>query len=161
TLAPARLGLARREDFGRALRAGLPRLRGRVIRLRARRRDGGEVPVDLRLSGPVGGEGGPIALTLRPLVAGVDDERRRAVARSIQATARAAAELGSRQDLDGVLRAVVGTLVDQFDAALARVWLAEPETGRLVLHASAGLSERVEDSPRRVIDPANYPFKMA
>jgi signal transduction histidine kinase len=54
----------------------------------------------------------------------------------------------------------VETLVFDYEAALARIWLWDPKAGLLHLRASEGLSRRVEGSPREYIDPATHPYKL-
>jgi signal transduction histidine kinase len=63
-------------------------------------------------------------------------------------------------DVDRVLWVAVETLVNQFGAALARIWLREPNTDTLRLRASAGVSRRTTGSSRERIDIATHRFKL-
>ncbi len=68
----------------------------------------------------------------------------------LRAATRAATRLTERLELEHVVQTAVGTLVEDFDAALARLWLHDPVAGRLVLRGSAGLSSEVTDSSLEV-----------
>ena len=68
----------------------------------------------------------------------------------LRAATRAATRLTARLELEHVVQTAVGTLVEDFDAALARLWLHDPVAGRLVLRGSAGLSSEVTDSSLEV-----------
>jgi signal transduction histidine kinase len=75
-------------------------------------------------------------------------ERQLTVTHYLRATTAAAARLTSLLDFDRVLETVTATLVEDFDAALARIWLAEPGSKTLYLRAEAG-SALAPDSPGR------------
>jgi signal transduction histidine kinase/CheY-like chemotaxis protein len=83
------------------------------------------------------------------------------IARHLRATRRAAARLATRLELGPTLEVVVETLVSDFDAALARIWLHEPGEKLLRLSASAGWSERTHESPWSTIDLAENPNRLA
>jgi len=72
-----------------------------------------------------------------------------------QAVARASAGL----DLERIVQTVVECLVEQCNAALARIWLTDESGEYLILRASAGLTTRVDGSRAR-ISIADYPFKL-
>jgi PAS domain S-box-containing protein len=85
-------------------------------------------------------------------------ERQRDLARCLRATAEAAARLGARNDPAAVLQSVAQALAADFDVALARIWLADPASGRLVLRAVAGPARPPEDAePGHALDPAWSP----
>ncbi len=79
-----------------------------------------------------------------------------AAARSMHA----ATCLAARLDLDQLVGRVVETLDADFDAALARIWIYEPDENVLYLRASAGMSRRTSTSPRARIDLSDYPYKV-
>jgi DNA-binding transcriptional MerR regulator len=81
-------------------------------------------------------------------------------ARSMHAAARAASRLAARLDLKQLLQLVVETLVGDFEAALARIWILDPRNNILHLRASDGLSRRTTSSSRARIDLARYPYKV-
>src|SRR5579884_227806 len=84
-------------------------------------------------------------------------ERQLTVTRYLRASTRAAEQMALIFDLDGLLEKVATTLVDDFDAVLARVWLYEPETRALRLTAGAGISNQKLDALHAQIDVASYP----
>lgn len=63
------------------------------------------------------------------------------------------------KSVDELLARAAEALESAFQAALARIWLAQPD-GTLLMKASAGLSRKVKESSRYIIDPANYPYKV-
>ncbi len=151
TIVPARLRAGHVAGVARFLQTGETHIFGRAVRLPALRRDGSEVEVELTLSHLRDGDGHELLIgALRDLADRVELERQVTLSRYLQATAQAASRLGGRMNLDEVLATAVHTLVDHFDAALARVWLLEPATvpatnrPRLVLRA-----ERRPDRPGR------------
>lgn len=158
TIIPPRLRESHANGLARYLRTGEPRILGRAARLPALRRDGKEIEVELTLSHHRDTAGHPILIgALRDLSERVELERQATLTRYLQATARVASRLGGRMDLDEVLATAVATLVDHFDAALARVWLLEPSAEadhpHLVLRASGGLTGRVTGDPQSRLDP--------
>src|SRR5262249_47778279 len=156
---PPRLLVEHREGFKRFAATRQPKVMGRTMRVAALRRDGQEIDIELTLSAATSGE--PVVATMREARERLETERQLTVTRYLRATTRAAATLSSRRELKGLLDAVVGIQVEDFEAALARVWLLEPESGDLVLQASAGLSAEVAGSRRERIEPSGYPFKIA
>jgi putative nucleotidyltransferase with HDIG domain len=72
-----------------------------------------------------------------------------------QAVARASAGL----DRERMAQTVVKCLVEQCNAALARIWLTDESGEYLILRASAGLATRVDGSRAR-ISIADDPFKL-
>jgi DNA-binding transcriptional MerR regulator len=80
--------------------------------------------------------------------------------RAMQIAANAVGRLSARLDPAQLLQLVVETLAVDFQAALARVWVAEPGTSLLLLRASAGLSRQTNTSSRARIDLRTYRFKV-
>jgi GAF domain-containing protein len=78
--------------------------------------------------------------------------------RYLHAMTNVVTRLHSLLDVDQVLATVVEALVNDFDAALARVWLFEPRSRILRLRASAGLS--VAGDAQETIDLATHPHKI-
>jgi len=66
------------------------------------------------------------------------------------ALAQVILRMTSELDPTDVLRAVVAGLVDELDAALARIWLLEPGASSLHLVASAGLSTSTHGAHREI-----------
>jgi PAS domain S-box-containing protein len=158
---PARMHVIHEAGFGRYVTTHHPRIMGHPIRVPALRRDGSELDIELTLAAARVLEGHEIIIgTLRDRSDRVELERQIRVSRYMRATTAAAAQLRSVFDVDRVLWVAVETLVEQFDAALARVWLKEPHAEVLRLRASAGLSRRVEGSSRHYVDIATHPFKL-
>jgi signal transduction histidine kinase len=137
------------------------RMFGRPVRMSALKRDGGEVDVELTLGVATLDQGREILVgTLRDLADRVELERKARVIEHMRALSAAAAHLTSLLDVDKVVDVAVETLVSQFGAALARIWLREPRTETLRLRASAGISRRIVGSPRESIDIRTHPFKL-
>jgi len=64
---------------------------------------------------------------------------------------RVTLRIASSLELDAVLAEITRGLVDELDAALARIWLARaPDPEVLTLAASAGLSERLDGTRSRI-----------
>jgi DNA-binding transcriptional MerR regulator len=82
------------------------------------------------------------------------------VTRAMQIAATAVGRLSSRLDPTQLLQLVVETLAVDFQAALARVWVAERDPNILSLRASAGLSQQTTTSSRARIDLRTYRFKV-
>jgi PAS domain S-box-containing protein len=160
TVIPTRLRDQHHAGFARFVSTGESRLLGRMLRVPALRRDGQEVEVGLSLSAFEEDGRDLIVAALRDVRDRVELERQRDLTRYLRATSEAAARLGSRLDRGPLLETVVQTLVDDFDAALARVWTYDPGSDSLVLQSSAGLSTATTTSPRARIDLASYPYKV-
>jgi PAS domain S-box-containing protein len=161
TVIPERLHAAHGAGFHRFLSTRRPKLIGRAVRVSARRRDGTEVEVELTLAHfRVGQDTDLFVGSLRDLSERVELERQLGLARYLRAATRFSAQLSTHPDPDRILQTVVDALVDDFDAALARIWLYEPAANTLHLSASAGLSGRVADSSRAHVDVATYPYKV-
>jgi len=71
--------------------------------------------------------------------------------RYLRLCAQMVTHVTSLLDLDRVLALVADTLVRDVDAALARIWLHDPQTGRLHLRASAGLAPAQAPDPSAVL----------
>ena len=161
TLMPQRMRVIHQAGFSRYVTTHHARIMGHPIRVPALRRDGSELDLELTLATTTCAGGRAIIIgTLRDLTDRVELERQLRVSRYLRATTAAAANLTTVLDLDRVLRVAVETLVEQFEAALGRVWLKEPERDTLRLRASAGVSRRVEGSPRQYVDIATHPFEL-
>jgi DNA-binding transcriptional MerR regulator len=81
-------------------------------------------------------------------------------ARTLHVAANAVSRLSARLDAAQLLQLVVDTLADDYQAALARIWVADPTSDVLHLRASAGLSRRTSASSRARIDLRTYRFKV-
>jgi DNA-binding transcriptional MerR regulator len=86
--------------------------------------------------------------------------RERDAARALELGAQAIARLSARLQPDELLDQIVDTLASDFSAALARIWVYEPDENVLLLRASAGLSKRTTASPRARIDLMHYRYKV-
>jgi DNA-binding transcriptional MerR regulator len=102
-----------------------------------------------------------------PLVQSMIEQVRLEVSLGLALGAEAAARsmhaatcLAARLDLTQLIGRVVETLAVDFDAALARIWIHEPDENALYLRASAGMSRRTVTSPRARIDLATYAYKV-
>jgi PAS domain S-box-containing protein len=158
---PERLHDAHDAGFGRYAATGERRLFGTPIRLPARGADGKEHDVELNLAEITGPDGERLVMgVIRDLSERVELERGLRVLRYLKATSAAAAQLWTRLDPALVLRTLTDVLVADFDSALARAWVYEPETNTLVMMASSGLSTEVAKSTRARIDIATYPYKV-
>jgi PAS domain S-box-containing protein len=160
TIMPERMHVIHEAGFRRYVTTHVPRIMGRSIRMPGLRRDGTELDLELTLAATQVDGREVILGTLRELTDRVELERQLRVGRYLRAATAAAAHLTSVLDVDRVLWVAVETLVERFDAALARIWLKEPERETLRLRASAGLSRRIHGSPREHIDIATHPFKL-
>jgi len=160
-LIPERLRPAHDSGFQRYLSTRVPQLLGRAVRVPALRKDGSEAEVELSLGAlEVSGREVFVA-SLRDVAERVELERQLHVGRYLRATAQAAAQLSSCHDLQELLDTFVRVLVEQFDAALARVWLYEEASQALRLQASAGLSTTTATSARARIEVLTSPFEAA
>jgi PAS domain S-box-containing protein len=161
TIMPARMRAAHEAGLRRFLTTHVPRILGRPVRLPALRRDGVEIDIELALAAVTTGAGHELVIALlRDLRDRVELERQLTVTRFARAATRAAAELTAVLDLEHVLRTAVGALAADFDAALARIWLVDPERRSLELRASDGFSRRTEGSSRQHVDIATHPLKL-
>jgi signal transduction histidine kinase len=70
--------------------------------------------------------------------------------RWVAALARCMARVTANADREGVLAALAGGLVEEFDAALARIFLYDPADDALQLRCSAGLPEAEHRLPPRL-----------
>jgi PAS domain S-box-containing protein len=162
TLIPDRFHPRHEEGFARYLATRVPQLLGRPVRLPTLRRDGGEVEVELTLAALRTGEGQDLFVaSLRDLSYRVELERELAITRYLRAANAAAAKLSANLDLNVVLSTVVEALVQDFEAALARIWLYDAATNTLHLRASAGLSTATTTSSRAQIDVTASLYKVA
>jgi PAS domain S-box-containing protein len=147
-LIPARMQGPHREGFKRFMATGRSHLEGHALRVPACHRDGTEVDVEMHLNGrPDPQHGGLVVATLRDSRPTRELERQRDLAQCLRATAEAAAHLGFRNDPVAWAQSVVDALVSDFDAALARLWLLDPDEGTLVLRAAAGPARTADDPP--------------
>ncbi|HEV3122909.1 MAG TPA: ATP-binding protein [Isosphaeraceae bacterium] len=160
TIIPLRLRRAHSEGFKRYCATHEPHLVGRSVRVPALRKDGSEVQLELSLSALQVGQDDVLVALLREVGNREELERPLRVTRYLRATAQAAATLGSRLKPEQVLETVVETLVSDFDAALARIWLLDPAANLLLLRASAGLSSATTTSSRASIDVLTQQFKV-
>lgn len=158
---PERLHDAHDAGFGRYAETGHRTLFGTPIHVPARASDGSERDVELNLAEVPGPNGDRLVVgVLRDLADRVELERGLRVMRYLKATSAAAAQLWTRLDPSLVLRTLTDVLVADFDSALARAWIHDPETNSLVMMASAGMSTEIETSSRARIDLASYPHKV-
>jgi DNA-binding transcriptional MerR regulator len=81
-------------------------------------------------------------------------------ARAQQIAANAVGRLSAHVEPQQLMGLVVDTLAGDFQAALARIWVAEPDGQVLTLRASAGLSRQTAKSSRARIDLRTYRFKV-
>jgi DNA-binding transcriptional MerR regulator len=80
--------------------------------------------------------------------------------RALQIATNAVSRLSAHVEPQQLMGLVVDTLASDFQAALARIWVAEPEGQVLILRASAGLSRQTTRSSRARIDLRTYRFKV-
>jgi PAS domain S-box-containing protein len=137
-LIPERMQARHREGFKRFTATGRSHLDGHALRVPACHRDGSEIDVEIHLAGLPGEPAGVVVATLRDSRPQRELERQRDLAQCLRATAEAAAHLGFRNDPDAWAQSVVDALVADFDAALAQLWLIDPDAGTLLLRAAAG-----------------------
>ncbi|MEK6607811.1 MAG: PAS domain S-box protein, partial [Myxococcota bacterium] len=120
TFLPPRLHDAAATGDNRFLSNSMKSLLGRSVRMPAIRRDGTEIDVDLSLT-PLGedGEAPLLVVSLRDASEREAMERQLATAGYLRAAAAAAARLEALPPAGELMRIVVETLADGFDAALA------------------------------------------
>ena len=160
TIQPERLRAAHRAGFARFLATRESRILGKPVRVPALRKDGAEIDVELTISMVAAPDGGDLFVaSLRDLRERVELERQLTIGRTMRAATLAAARLTSRLDLEHILQTAVESLVHDFGAALARLWVHAPDEGVLHLRASAGLSTSLTGTHAR-IDVATYPYKV-
>jgi PAS domain S-box-containing protein len=159
---PPRMRAAHEAGLRRYTATHHSRIIGRPIRVPALRRDGSEVDIELTLGTANLEPNGEIIIgTLRDLSDRIELERQLQVIGHMRTVSSAAVHLTSLLDVDRVVEMATSVLVDQFGAALARIWLTEPNTPNILrLRASAGLSTRIAGSSRERIDITRYPFKV-
>ena len=138
TIQPQRLRAAHTAAFDRYFASRVPRILGTPVRVPALRRDGHEIEIELTLSAIHADGRDLVVASLRDLSERVDLERQLEVLRYLRASTLAATKLAASDGLDEILTTVVDTLVTDFDAALARVWLVDPASRRLVMRAAGG-----------------------
>jgi PAS domain S-box-containing protein len=160
-IVPRRLRARHQIGFSTFIATRTPTIMGRPIRLPALRRDGSEIDVDLTLGVLSSSDEGELIIgSLRDLRDRVELERQIDLARFLRAATTAATKLTNVLDVEYVLRTAVEVLTVEYDAALARIWLWDPEACLLHLRASGGLSRRVHGSSREHVDPASHPYKL-
>ncbi|MBI4508497.1 MAG: PAS domain S-box protein [Deltaproteobacteria bacterium] len=160
-LMPQKVHAAHRRGIRRLVATGMPWNTGRPRRVTALRRDGTEVHVERAIS----------LITIAPgerlIVAALKDirdqlelDRQLGITRLIRATTGLSSKIAHQHDISLVVQATVDTVVSDFQAALARIWLRERDENVLVLKASGGLSQEVRRSLRARIDISAYPYKV-
>ena len=158
---PERMHAAHEAGFRRYLATRVPHLIGKPVRVPALCKSGREIEVELNIGVFHTGAGALLFVaSLRDLSERVELERQLDMVRLVRATTRAATEMAARLENETVVRIAVRTLVLDFGAALARVWLTDAPGQTLVLFASDGLSTRVEGSSRFRVDIATHPRKI-
>lgn len=148
----------------RYLQTQVPHLIGHALKVPALCHDGTELEIELRLSavpGGIAGAGEVVVAALHDLRERIELERQLAVTRYLRAATAMAATLASRLNLDDVLQTVVETLVRDFDAFLARVWLYDDTANMLHLRASAGSATATAASARAPSTWRPIPTKLA
>lgn len=136
---PERFRALHLAGFERFITTGVPKIIGHPVRVPALHRSGEEIDIELALSSARDGEGRQVVVaSLRDLRDRVELERQLAVTGYLSATTTAASRLSSMLDFDNVVEVVIATLVNEFGAALARVWLVSPETQTLYLQGEGG-----------------------
>jgi PAS domain S-box-containing protein len=162
TIVPPRFRATHVAAFDAFVRTGHPKVMGHPLRVPALKRDGTEVDIELALNAfPFPSPNPMVIASMRDLSERVELERQLEVTRHLRAVSEMAARLTSLLDLQRVLQTVTGTLVSEFDSALARVWLYNADTNTLRLEANAGTSQRPEEPLFSEIDVATYPYKLA
>lgn len=78
-------------------------------------------------------------------------------AAALRAVSEGTARLAARADPEALPQAVVDSLVSDFGAVLARVWLNDPESGLLTLQASAGVRTTPDAGD---LDLTTYPWML-
>src|SRR5438128_201103 len=73
----------------------------------------------------------------------------------LTALTRTMARVNANGDRAGVLRALAAAVVEEFDAALARIWLYEPRSATLLSSAGAGLAS--DERASSVVSPSEPP----
>ncbi len=81
---------------------------------------------------------GGLVVSLRERPGPIEVDRLGAAARDLRATARSAADLGARPDLERVLREAAVAIRDEFTANAARVWLRDEPGQPLQLRSAVG-----------------------
>jgi len=139
TLMPPRYRAEHLNGFSSYLRTGKSKILGRPVRVSSLSKGGHEIDIELTLAAVSLGDGRTVFVaSMRDLRERAELERQLTVTRYLRAANAAASELSSRLDIDHVANTVVEHLVSGFDAALARIWLYDPETNTLHLRASSG-----------------------
>ncbi|MFN2483910.1 MAG: PAS domain S-box protein [Candidatus Limnocylindria bacterium] len=141
TIQPERLRETHAHAHRRYFATRVPRLMNAPVRLPAMRRDGTEIEIELSLSAIDSGGSHLVIASLRDLSQRVELERQLEVLGYLRASTLAATRLGALESMDDVLRTVVDTLVHDFSAALAQVWLHDAHASELILRATAAASD--------------------
>jgi signal transduction histidine kinase/CheY-like chemotaxis protein len=158
------LAWSREELLGKPLTTILPyepRTFGKPIRVPGLCKDGSKVDLELTLTKVAMSGGEQIVAVMRDLRERAELERQVDITRYMQAATRLTVRISELQDGDAIARMATEALVEDFDAALARMWFFDRSSNLLVMRASAGLSREVETSKRARIDIATYQYKVA
>ncbi len=155
---PERFRAAHLAGFHRYITTGESRILGHSVRIPALHRNGTELDIELAISAIPTANGQVIVASLRDLRDRVELERQLAVTEYLRATTAAAGRLTSLLDSEAVMTTVAETLVDSFDAVLARVWIAEASSGMLSLRAEASSGYRPSVARQIALDSAALPI---
>ena len=161
TIIPERLRSAHQAGIHRYFTTHASRIMGRPIRVPALRADGVEIDVELTLSAVPRPDGEQVIAIVRDLRDRVELEHQLEITRFMAAATQLGTRLSLHRDIATVLQAAVDCFEENFDAALARVWLYDDKANVLHLRASAGLAREIENSSRAVLDVATHPSKVA
>ena len=155
-LMPEYLRDAHTNGFNRYLSTGQRHLNWQGIELTARRKDGGEFPVEVSF-GELSGAGHRLFTGFirdisqrkqaeTALRAAMDERTRLTAFRADIETA-----LSRQEDLKGMLHNCAGAVVRHLDAAFARIWTLGGDGCELELQASAGMYTRLDGSHSRIL----------
>ena len=161
TIIPERLRAAHEEGIQRYFATHASRIMGRPIRVPALRADGTEIDIELTLSAVPRPDGEQVIAIVRDLRDRVELEHQLEITKFMAAATQLGTRLSLHRDITTVLQAAVDCFEENFDAALARVWLYDAKANVLRLRASAGLSRDVAHSSRAVLDVGTHPSKVA
>ncbi|WP_169980282.1 ATP-binding protein [Tautonia rosea] len=96
-------------------------------------------------------------MTLRPSVESAKGQGRAALLDYLRMTTRLTDRLGSRPSLELVLSTAIDTLIQDFGAAIARVWLMDPVSQEYRLAASGVPGDSVEIDPESIDTTSELP----